>query len=513
MLLARVIACVAGAGAIVLLGACQSVGPIAIDAGRDRYNSIIQSTSKQQAFANIVRVHYNEPTSFMEVTEVDATQTLSTTLGGGVTGIGSKPGAFATLGSISPGVTYSEAPLIRYVPLIGQGLVEQTVAPINTDALASLYDSGWSVMPLLDLATAFLTLDRDELGAAINLIAELDYNERLALTSIKSDWTAPKGAASDSTGSGSQSNKKTPTSTSLNDALVVNFLVRPHGRGRSADKDRDDLVLWNRLYHLYEGTQCAASTRVATNAVLPQRSGGGAIANPSPPRGRTQSSNLQNCINGGRNAIELRTLQVTKASSFKSAAPLMRTYSALGILKNAAQPPYPRIGFVNAEEYHTIAGYPWNDGNADPKLSVYTLRPEDRRNEVTDVSHASRRQRQSEDNRDSKYFGMIERWLAHPPTNPIQYVYFSPGLSDIDFVELNDRLWRLRRYMLIIQSDTPPPPNAYVSYFDRGLWHYIDGDDTISQKNFNLISLFMTVMASPPTSAPLSTSITIGGGG
>jgi hypothetical protein len=67
--------------------------------------------------------------------------------------------------------------------------------------------------------------------------------------------------------------------------------------------------------------------------------------------------------------------------------------------------------------------------------------------------------------------------------------------------------------MLIIQSDTPPPPNAYVSYFDRGLWHYIDGDDTISQKNFNLISLFMTVMASPPTSAPLSTSITIGGGG
>ena len=43
-------------------------------------------------------------------------------------------------------------------------------------------------------------------------------------------------------------------------------------------------------------------------------------------------------------------------------------------------------------------------------------------------------------------------------------------------------------------------------------WYYIDGHDVISQKNFNLIVLFLTVMAYPPTTAPLNTSISVGGG-
>jgi len=67
--------------------------------------------------------------------------------------------------------------------------------------------------------------------------------------------------------------------------------------------------------------------------------------------------------------------------------------------------------------------------------------------------------------------------------------------------------------MLIIQSDSPPPTNAYIAYFDRGFWYYIAGEDRISQQNFNLISLFLTVMAVPPANPPLTTSIAIGGGG
>lgn len=125
MLVVRIAKCVLVAGTLIVFGGCQLVGPIAIDAGRDRYNSVLQATSKQQAFENIIRVKNYEPTSFMDVTEIDATQTFTGTLSGTVTGIGSKPGTYGTLGSISPGVSYSEAPLIRYVPLVGQGLVEQ----------------------------------------------------------------------------------------------------------------------------------------------------------------------------------------------------------------------------------------------------------------------------------------------------------------------------------------------------------------------------------------------------
>jgi hypothetical protein len=93
----------------------------------------------------------------------------------------------------------------------------------------------------------------------------------------------------------------------------------------------------------------------------------------------------------------------------------------------------------------------------------------------------------------------------------LPYVYEEPGISFDEFVRVNDALWQLRRYMLIIRSDALPPPNAYVAHFDRGFWYYIAGDDAISQQNFNLISLFLTVMAIPPTNPPLTTSISVGG--
>ena len=62
-----------------------------------------------------------------------------------------------------------------------------------------------------------------------------------------------------------------------------------------------------------------------------------------------------------------------KASSagLISGAPMMRTYSALGILKNATERPHPKIAFVTPEQYQTITSYPWNQ-NAD-SASFYTL--------------------------------------------------------------------------------------------------------------------------------------------
>jgi hypothetical protein len=99
-------------------------------------------------------------------------------------------------------------------------------------------------------------------------------------------------------------------------------------------------------------------------------------------------------------------------------------------------------------------------------------------------------------------------WL-HNGGDP--YIY-EPGLPVNDeFVEGNKRLGHLRRYLLIIMSDEPPL-DAYVSWYDRGHWYWIAPDDEISQKNFDLISLFMTMMAVPPTSGPLSPTISVGGG-
>ena len=480
VLVGRTRKCIIVAAALSL-GGCQTVGPIAIDAGRDRYNNIIQSTSKQQAFENIIRVTYNEPTSFMDVTEVDATQTFTGTLGGTLTNIGARAGTSGgQVGSVAPGVSYSEAPLIRYVPLVGQGLVEQTVAPVNTDALAALYDSNWSVMPLLDLAAANLTLDRDEVGAALNLIAELDDGQRLQLISTKSEWTKQPNQSQGGSSGGTntkQSNAKTPTASSTNDALVIYFLPSRH-HYLSSREQRNYSALWNKLTQLYQGTQL-------------------------PPCLSGQSA--KNCMPAG--SIELRTLPVAKfPNNFRYTAPTLRTLSGLGILKSATQPPYPKIAIVSPSDYVRIRQYWWNDPgrsrSAYSSLNVYTLNPLDQNDLPREQPPLF-----PPDAPNKIWKWMVEHANAD---RRLPYVYEEPGISLDEFVRVNDALWQLRRYMLIIRSDALPPPNAYVVHFDRGFW-YIAGDDTISQQNFNLISLFLTVMAIPPTNPPLTTSITVGG--
>ncbi len=184
-------------GMLTLLGGCQMVGPVAIDQGRGSYNNVIQSTSKEMTFANILRVYYHEPTLFMDVTEVDATTTFAGTATGGAAGIGAKPGlSGGTLAgqteAVAGGVTYSESPLIRYQPLLGQSLVAQLATPVGPDQLAALYGSYWGIAPVLDLASNHLTLDFDESFAALNILAALDSENRIEMVGEKSDLTKSK---------------------------------------------------------------------------------------------------------------------------------------------------------------------------------------------------------------------------------------------------------------------------------------------------------------------------------
>ena len=82
------------AGMLSVFGGCQNVGPTVINQGRDHYNSVIQSTAKEQTLSNIIRVYKNEPTSFMDVTEVDTGTSVSGSVNGGISGIGAHAGTF-----------------------------------------------------------------------------------------------------------------------------------------------------------------------------------------------------------------------------------------------------------------------------------------------------------------------------------------------------------------------------------------------------------------------------------
>jgi hypothetical protein len=80
-----------------------------------------------------------------------------------------------------------------------------------------------------------------------------------------------------------------------------------------------------------------------------------------------------------------------------------------------------------------------------------------------------------------------------------------------EYIDFNGRLGTLRRYILIVVDDHPPQADAYVSYTDGRRWYYIERDDEISEKNFQLLSLFITMMAVPPSTQPLSPVINVGG--
>lgn len=204
--------------------------------------------------------------------------------------------------------------------------------------------------------------------------------------------------------------------------------------------------------------------------------------------------------------VELRTMPATPTMVFTdrltSGAPVMKTFSAIGILKIATEQPTPKIGFVTPDVYTRIRGYRWNDFTADHELPFYTLLPND---EIPGD--------ETPDDPTAAMTPKVVRWLNDWSLNlETAFIYSPPRVSESDYIDGNDRLAHLRRYILVVHADNPPA-NAYVAYFDRGEWFYIAGDDEISQKNFDLISLFMTMMAVPSTTPPVGTSISVGGGG
>src|SRR5271165_3325463 len=125
------------------LTACQHLGPWALEQGRERYNEKIHMTSRDQLFANIIRVAYSENPLFMDVSEVDAAELIQGTASGGATGLGGLSGlanegptvqfgngsgsirsktVSGNAGSVSGSFEYQESPTIRYFPLSGQAL-------------------------------------------------------------------------------------------------------------------------------------------------------------------------------------------------------------------------------------------------------------------------------------------------------------------------------------------------------------------------------------------------------
>lgn len=545
---------VPAATAVALLGGCQMIGPNSIDAGRGRYNAILQTTSMEQTMSNIVRVYKHEPPLFLEVTEVDATVSLGGSLNGATTNIGAKRGLSGgtlagQVGSAGTTVQYSETPTVRYQPLLGQALVSQLVTPVSVDALGLLYDSSWTVAPLLDFSVQYLTLDPHEFYSALDTVEELADDEAVELGAAPTNLQKPAPAPDESRG-GPAAKK----SGGGNDALVIYLL--PLRDSQRADDRKRIVQLWVRMFRFYYANQppytppaaarCAeigltlngsslrdwdanidrhvAGDEAAKNRVLDEAIGClpnfielRVVPAPLPAREAAEIPPAPQPAKSARHKEEVHAAPAL--GRIATHVPLMRTFSALGILKNATERPHPLIEFVTRQEYEKIRQERWNTGAE--RSGYYTLLPTDLDsidcpNGGCDSAFPPSMPRSFIDRLDAD----IVRWLqaynesVPEPSYPNGIsVYERPGADVLapDFLAHNGRLGTLKRFMLVIVDDEAPDGPTYVSYSDGRRWYYIDRDDTVSERNFQLLSLFMSMMAVPPSTQPLSPVINVGG--
>lgn len=551
-------------GAAAALASCQLLGPTSISAGRGEYNAVIQSTSKNEALSNIVRVYKHEPTLFMDVTEVDAVASFSAAVTGSATNIGATAGTSGgtlagQVGSVGGALQYSETPTIRYQPLLGPALVAQLVTPISVDSLGLLTDSDWPAASVLDFGTDYLTPEYDEFFLALNAIVELssDQYNALEFVAAKSELTKEKTqepvTIKSTAGSPVVQVQTTPPKPATNDALVIYLLpLHPHELHRrpqsqpdqNADLQREQryLQLWVRLLRIYAGTQPQPEILKQGENGCRQKNIDLANLDKNISTIIRSPTNVTDTLACLRQWIELRASPVpykkpdeAKPASKTDAtaklvthAPIMRTMSALGILKAATEAPGPQIEFVTPEAYQHITNittHPWNRDL--DNLNYYTLLasdedslgcPEDRKKIGCDNPN--------ETNEDKAITAKISRWVKDSTKRENEkrvgglFSYEEKGddvlgdnydMLDDYHIKINRRLGHLRRYILIVVQDKPPTIPIYAEYSYGGNWYYIAGNDTVSQKNFRLLSLFLTMMAIPSQTPPLTPVISVGG--
>ena len=600
--------------------------------------------------SNIVRVYNHEPTLFMDVTEVDASQSFQSSLTGGATSIGAQSGNRTStagtitgrLGNASSTAQYTESPTIRYQPLLGQPLVAQLISPVSVEAIELVLDSYWPVAPVFDFTGSFLTIDKDEFYSALDPLIELDKDSALQYVAGKSDLTKAKESTSTGQIPVNQGNvtlnvTNKPADAGTKDTLDIYLLpYHPHALGseESSQETQYDLKkqqrriqLWSRILRVYLGTQaqpeitCSkiweptglsknpkqAAEQVSLNKSLTALDGEKTkIENikPEDPSFRpafrkylvdvnqlllrldqeadvyiASSDDFTATTDCLRDWVELRTASIPYAKAGEgnqinkkpdiyleavqanliSHAPLMRTFSALGMLKNATERPHPLVEFVAPETYRTIVGHAWNTKNINTQ-SFYTLLSDDedsygcpeeskkvgcdnppKKDEKTVSDWIGAREDIAKLNQDVDAYKSRCITITAPLADdayqqcskegkdlearrknfvPHNYpsgilVYEKKGedvLNDV-YVKQNWELGLLRRYILIIVDDHPPAEAAYAPYYSErdGKWFYIAGNDVISQKNFHLLSLFMTMMAIPSSTPPLTPTINVGG--
>ena len=142
---------------LISLTACHSIGPKQVQLDRNTYNQILRETDYQQMLTNIVYISYTEPASYLKITNVTASYSLTSNMGGsanwtqgsnGDTNLGIPPTPAQWAFGLSPGVSYSDSPTISYMPIDNLTFVTMLQTPVSFGNLTLLFNGGIDDMEL-----------------------------------------------------------------------------------------------------------------------------------------------------------------------------------------------------------------------------------------------------------------------------------------------------------------------------------------------------------------------------
>ena len=469
-------------GLALFLSACQWVGPESIEEGRRRYNDAIQDTTADQLLTNIIRVYFNKVPYRLEVGQIVSGTTATGSLGGSITGLGGKTGSL-TYGTLTPMLSYSEQPSVTYQPLSGQALVQEFTNPVPISLITRLYGSGWPILSILEMITARVTGNEvsgsgRSYGAALNAIAALDHMSALDIAAVNSGEVASKTGPP----AGSSPSNAEP------DMLILYF-VPPN----SCKEKRDALVIWRRLLSLYAGTQpntglrrAAAPVNVMTQATCP----GTLDKDIAETTGSIQLNTLPRAPTGTADTVE----------ALRSSRRLLVTYSGYGVLKSVAESIYTPgeiIQVITPERFAKIATEPWNRTGQ----QWYTLLKED-------VCYPG-----SKETSRCQYLlldgdtinNQVDNLIMSAPHSVLDpEVYIDDGDPQVE-----DNL-NQRRRLIFIQKSLTAPVNPFRAILRDNTYYYISSNDYISQTNFNLLELVISVQAVTPQTPLPQQTISVG---
>ena len=142
-----------------------STGSSQFSSSRMAYNQALQETEQKELLLNIVRLRYNEPPSFLQVTGISSQFEFTSELQ-----FGAETDSEGGLEVLSPDATvgFSSRPTVTFAPQQEKEFTRQIMAPVGPEALYRLVEYGWGLERVFGLMVRRV----NKVGAPVGLERE-----------------------------------------------------------------------------------------------------------------------------------------------------------------------------------------------------------------------------------------------------------------------------------------------------------------------------------------------------